>query len=98
MTVESGDGVVAFGLDAEHVASLAEDGDLGGEPQFEAALPDLEERAGGLYLDFNAEDWLTDLADQDAELRENLEPLGALGITSWQDGDTVHGKVRLSTD
>jgi hypothetical protein len=98
VVVESGDGVVAFGLDADHVASLAEDGDLGGEPQFEAALPDLDEAAGGLYLDFDAEDWLTDMADQDAELRENLEPLGSLGITSWQDGDVVHGKARLSTD
>jgi hypothetical protein len=98
VVVESGDGVVAFGLDAEHVASLAEDGALGEEPQFEAALPDLEEAAGGVYLDFDAGDWLTRLAENDAEARENLEPLGSLGITSWQDGDVVHGKVRLSTD
>ena len=98
VVVESGDGGVAFGLDAEHVASLAEDGALGDEPQFEAALPDLEEAAGGVYLDFDAGDWLTRLAENDAEARENLEPLGSLGITSWQDGDVVHGKIRLSTD
>jgi Protein of unknown function (DUF3352) len=98
VTVESGDGVVAFGLDAEHVASLAEDGGLGDEPQFEAALPDLEDAAGGLFLDFDAGGWLTRLAENDAEARENLEPLDTLGITSWQDGDIVHGKVRLSTD
>ena len=98
VTVESGDGVVAFGLDAEQVAALAEDGGLGEEPQFEAALPDLEDAAGGLFLDFDAGDWLTRLAENDAEARENLEPLGSLGITSWQDGDVVHSKVRLSTD
>jgi hypothetical protein len=98
VVVESGDGVVAFGLDAEHVAALAEDGALGEEPQFEAALPDLEDAAGGIFLDFDAGDWLTRLAENDAEARENLEPLDSLGITSWQDGDVVHGKVRLSTD
>lgn len=98
--VESGDGLVAFGLDAEHVASLAEDGGLGEEPQFESALPDLDDSTGGVYVDFDAGDWLTELADQadDAEVRENLEPLSSLGITSWQDGDVVHGKVRLTTD
>jgi hypothetical protein len=98
VVVESGDGVVAFGLDAEHVAALAEDGGLGDEPQFESALPDLEDRAGGLYVDFDAGDWLTRVAEQDAELRDNLEPLGSLGLTSWQDGDVLHGKVRLTTD
>jgi hypothetical protein len=98
VVIESGDGVVAFGLDAEHVAALAGDGGLGEEPQFEAALPDLEEAAGGLFVNFDAGDWLTRLAENDAEARENLEPLGTLGITSWQDGDVVHGMVRLSTD
>jgi hypothetical protein len=98
VVVESGDGVVAFGLDAEHVAALAEDGGLGEEPQFEAALPDLDDAAGGLFLDFDAGDWLTRLAEGDAEARANLEPLDSLGITSRQDGDVVHGTVRLSTD
>ena len=89
---------MAFGLDAGYVASLAEDGSLGDEPQFESALPDLEDRSGGLYVDFDAGDWLTGLAQDDAEARENLEPLASLGVTSWQDGEVVHGKIRLATD
>jgi hypothetical protein len=90
--------VVAFGLDPDHVASLAEDGGLGDEERFRSAVPDLDDRAAGLYLDFDAGDWLTGLAEGDAEARQNLEPLGSLGITSWQDGDVVHGKIRLATD
>jgi hypothetical protein len=98
VAIESGDGVVAFGLDADYVGSLAADGGLGDESGFRSAMPDLDDRAGGIYLDFDAGDWLTELAQGDADARENLEPLASLGITSWQDGDVVHGKIRLATD
>ncbi len=34
----------------------------------------------------------------DDEIAANLEPLGALGISAWVDGDASHALVRLTTD
>ena len=101
LVVEEGDGVVAFGPSEDYVALLAEDGSLGEEERFQGALADLDESAGGFYLDFDAGDWLTELASTDpdaAELQENLEPLNSLGITGGAEDDTVHAVLRLSTD
>ncbi len=100
LVVEEGDGVVAVGLDADYVATLADDGSLGEGDRFQAALGDVENRAGGLYVDFDAGDWLTKMAetDPDGKVRENVEPLDSLGVTGWMDGDVVHGQVRLTTD
>jgi hypothetical protein len=101
VSVESGDGVIAVGLDAEHVASLAEDGALGDQDAFTKALPEFEGETGGLYVDFDADDWLIDLFADDPEAeeaQENLAPLDSLGLSGNVDGDVVHGVVRLSTD
>lgn len=35
---------------------------------------------------------------EDAEVRENLEPLEAVGVSSWLDGDVARGRFRLTTD
>lgn len=101
VVVESGEGAVAVGLAPEHVAELAEDGDLGDQDAFNEALPDFDGDTGGFYVDFDAEDWLTDLVEGDedaAEARENLEPLNSLGISGSAEDGVVHGRVRLSTD
>jgi hypothetical protein len=101
LVVEEGDGVVALGINEDYVGTLAEDGALGDEERFQAALSDLDDSAGGFYLDFDAGDWLTELAATDPdseELQENLEPLGSLGISGGADEDVLHAVVRLSTD
>jgi hypothetical protein len=39
------------------------------------------------------------LSDHDPEVRADLAPLDALGMSSWQDKDGVqHGLVRLTTN
>jgi hypothetical protein len=100
LVVEEGDGVVAIGLDADYVATLAENGSLGEEDRFGAALEGLEGGAGGLYVDFDAGDWLTELAatDPDEKVQENVEPLDSLGITGGIDGDVAHAMLKLTTD
>lgn len=100
IVVEEGDDAVAIGLDADYVATLAEDGSLGEQERFRAALEDLDDSGVGLYVDFDAGDWLTELAatEQDEELQENVEPLDSLGITGGIEGDVAHGLVTLTTD
>ena len=83
IVVEEGDGVVALGLDEDYVATLAEDGSLGEEDRFGAALERprrqrrrvvrrlrrrrLADRAGG------------DATPTSEELQANLEPLTVSG-------------------
>ena len=100
VVVEEGDGVVAIGLDADYVATLAGDGELGDQDRFQAALEDVDSRTGAVYVDFDAGDWLTELAatDGDERIEENVEPLDSLGVGGWIDGEVSHGVVRLTTD
>lgn len=100
VVVTRGDGVVAVGIDADYVATLAEDGALGDQDRFQAALEDVDRANGALYVDFDAGDWLTELAatDADERIEENVEPLDSLGVGGWLEDDVMHGLVRLTTD
>ena len=101
VVVETGDDVVAVGLDPEHVAALTEDGGLAGEDTFEQALPEFQSSSGAFYVDFDAGDWLTgvfEAAPDAEETRRNVEPLSGLGISGRTDGDVAHGLVRLLTE
>ncbi|WP_148574406.1 hypothetical protein [Nocardioides caldifontis] len=100
LQVESSDSAVAVGFDADYVAELVGDGDLGGQDGFKSALPDLGDSAGGFFVDFDAGDWLEPAleSDGDEELKANFEPLDSLGATGELDGDVVRGVLRLSTD
>jgi hypothetical protein len=101
VVVEQGSGAVAIGVSRDYLKRLAADGDLGGQPRFAEALPDLRAGSGALYVDFDAGDWLMrtlDNAPDSADLRANLQPLSALGVTGDMDGSTMHAVVRLTTD
>jgi hypothetical protein len=101
VVAEQGSGAVAVGVSPDYVKRLAADGDLGGQSRFAKALPDLQAGGGALYVDFDSGDWLVhtlDDAPDSADLRANLQPLSALGITGHTDGSTVHAVLRLSTD
>ncbi len=98
MEVEEGDGAVAVGVDADYVADLAGDGDLGESDAFQDAVPDAGDRLGALYLDFDADNWLEELAQDDPEAVENIKPLSSLGMSGSVDGDTVRMLMRLTTD
>jgi hypothetical protein len=51
-----------------------------------------------MFVNFDAGDWLTNLAQGDAEAEANLQPLKGLGMSSWIDGDTSHFLLRLTTE
>jgi hypothetical protein len=58
-----------------------------------------DDAAAVLYIDFDAgDDWLAELAGDDDEVRDNLAPLAALGMSGWVDGDTAHTVIKVTTD
>jgi hypothetical protein len=98
VVVKTGDNVVAVGFVSDQVAAVAGDGSLGDSDAFRNVLPDLDQSVGGLFVNFDAGDWLTNSAGDDESAKANLAPLDSLGITGTRDGDVLHGVVRLSTD
>ncbi len=102
--VGSGDGLVAVGLDQEYVDRLLEKGDLGSSTAFDSVVPEADRATGLFYVNFDAGDgWAEKVADlvshDDPEVRANVAPLDALGVSGWLDDDEVqHGLLRLTTD
>jgi hypothetical protein len=102
--VRTGDGTVAIGLDREYVETLAQDGGLGAVVAFQDVVPNAERASGVVYVNFDAgKGWADELADLlsdgDPQVKANIAPLDALGVSSWQDDDKVqHGLMRLTTD
>ena len=52
-----------------------------------------------LFVNFDAGDgWLVELAGDDEEAADNLEPLQGVGMSAWIEDDVSHGVLRLTTD
>jgi hypothetical protein len=102
--VQSKDGIVAVGTDKAYVAELLETGDLGSSSAFTKVVPEAGKSNGVLFVNFDAGDgWATRVADLlsdgDPKVKQNVAPLDAFGVSSWQDKDGVqHSLMRLTTD
>ena len=97
--VRSGDGVVAVGADRDYLDTLLAKGDLGSVQAFRDVVPRADRATGMLYVNFDANGWADKLAGQlsdgDPQVRANVAPLEALGLSGWLDGDQVqHGLLR----
>lgn len=97
----------AEGEDGESVISPNDDfraalldpkGSLGSTSEYKSVVDG--DAQGVLFVNFNADDdWLVRAAaDAGQEVTDNLEPLSALGLSWWGDGDVAHFKLRLTTD
>lgn len=89
---------VAVSPSSSYRDSLLADGDLGGSDAYTGVIATDEDAASVMFVNFDAGDWLTKLAEGNTEASENLAPLVAFGVTSWADDDTTHAVVRLSTE
>jgi hypothetical protein len=90
--------VVAIGPDASYRAVLLEDGGLGDSDAFKSVVEHADGAAAIVYVNFDAgDDWLAELASDDAEVRDNLTPLKALGMSSWVDDDVAHAVIKVTT-
>lgn len=99
VSVETGDGLVAVGLDPGYVAELVAGGSLGERDSFARVVPEADRAGAGLFVDFDAGGgWLESLVADDPEARANVAPLDALGASTWTDGEVQRGLFRFSTD
>ena len=90
---------MALGVDPDYVSELAGSGSLGDSETFQDAVPDADDSLGGLYVDFDADNWLDELVgEQDPEALENVEPLSSIGASVTKDDDSGRMLLRLTTD
>ena len=98
LEAESDGDLVAISPNAGYRGLLVEDGGLGDTAAYQDVIAD-EDAAAVLFVNFDAdENWLDGVVGDDKELADNLEPLSALGVTTWSDGDASHAVLRLTTD
>jgi hypothetical protein len=90
--------VVVIGTDEAYLTEILGDGGLGDSQAFRNVVSEAERAGAVVFVNFDAGDWLSALTEENPDVKENLEPLEGLGISSWQDGDTGHGMIRLTTD
>jgi hypothetical protein len=93
----SGDNV-AIGPNPAYRAELLKDGSLGDTEAFKDLIPEADKSSVALFVNFDAGNWLTNLAQGDSQAEANLQPLKGLGMSSWIDGDTSHFLLRLTTE
>lgn len=89
---------VAVGPDGSYRKALLEDGNLGGSAVFENVVREADDAGAIFFVNFDAGDWLSRLAQTDPEAKQNLEPLQGLGFSSWAEDGTAHAVFRLTTD
>lgn len=107
LLTEQGHGTVALGLSHDYVHQLAQTGTLGSEATFRDVVPDADKAGAAAYVDLDAvERWVLQGMDAsgstaaaERDVRENLGPLRALGLSMWVGGDkTQYVRLRLTTD
>ena len=96
-TETNGDEVV-WSLSPDYRSALASDGSLGDSDAYQSVVAEGDRANGVLYVNFDAGDWLNGLVEGDAEVRDNVEPLDAFGVSGWLEDGTTHGVARLTTD
>ncbi|HEX7188280.1 MAG TPA: DUF3352 domain-containing protein [Actinomycetes bacterium] len=101
LDVSEGDGYAVLALRDDYRGKLEEGGGLGDSDDYSKVVEG-DDAQTVLYVNFDADDdWLVRLTDDlggDAEVTDNVAPLSAFGISSWVDGDVLHGMLKLTTD
>jgi hypothetical protein len=96
------DGFFAIGPDASYLDTVLADGNLGASKAFQDVVPHAANASSVFFLNFDAGDnWLVKVlkdAGAPADVTDNVEPLSAVGIASWMDGDVSHGVLKITTD
>jgi len=99
MDTDADGDVIAIGPNADYRGELLADGGLGDSETFQDVIREAEQAGVVFYLDFDAgDDWLLELVGDDPDAAKNLAPLGAVGMSAWQEDGVSHGVVRVTTD
>lgn len=95
---EPADGAVVIGPNPDYRSQVVAGGELADTDEFKAVVEDAEDASTVVFVNFDAGGWLDRLAEDDAEIADNLRPLAAAGIAAWRDGDVSHSILRITTD
>ena len=98
MQVTEGDGYAVLALQDGYRGQLEDGGSLGDSAAYSEVV-ESEKAQTVLFVNFDTDDdWLVRLTGDTPEVSDNVEPLSALGVSGWVDGDVVHGLVKVTTD
>ncbi|MGZ5405299.1 MAG: DUF3352 domain-containing protein [Nocardioides sp.] len=90
--------MVAVGPNPDYRGQLLEDGGLGDSDVYQNVVRESGDANTILFVNFDAGDWLTGLAEGDQKVSDNLEPLEGLGLSSWTNDGDSHAVFRLTTN
>lgn len=106
LVVEGSGDKVAIATTTDYAEELLKSGKLGSDDGFRDAVPNADDAAGILFLDFDSawRDTIADMVASDegdaagAEFADNTKPLRTVGLSSWEDGDVTHALLKITTD
>jgi Protein of unknown function (DUF3352) len=94
----SGD-LVAIGPSAAYRGQVLDGGHLGDTDAFRSVVPDADHASAVAYLNVDAlQKSLSSLLESDPQTADNLEPLKAIGFSTWLDGDVAHSSFTVTTN
>jgi hypothetical protein len=93
------DGLVVIGPSADYRKQVLDGGNLGDDATFTGAIPDAGDASSLFYVDIDAlEPSITKAAAGDQETVDNVKPLQAVGISSWNDDGVIRFSFKVSTN
>jgi hypothetical protein len=93
------DGLVVIGPSADYRKQVLAGGNLGDDSTFTGAIPDAGDASSLFYVDIDAlEPSITKAAAGDQETVDNVKPLQAVGISSWNDDGVIRFSFKVSTN
>lgn len=99
----SGDRYV-LATSSDYADELLKDGRLGDLDSYKAVIPEGDKSTSVLFANFDSglREMIVSLVKSDngpsTEVDRNLDPLDALGISAWNDGDYTHSLLKVTTD
>jgi hypothetical protein len=88
-----------IGPSADYRRHVLDGGDLGGDDTFTGVVPDAGDAGSLLYVDVDAfEPAITKAAAGDQETLDNITPLRALGLSSWDDNGVIRFSFKVTTN
>jgi Protein of unknown function (DUF3352) len=93
------DGLVAIGPSADYRQQVLGGGSLGDDDTFTSAIPDAGDASSLFYVDIDAlEPSITKAAAGDQQTVDNVKPLRAVGMSSWNDNGVIRFSFKISTN
>ena len=101
---KTGDGRYVVATSPDYADKLLKDGKLGDLEAYQKVIPEGDKSTGVFFVNFNSDlrellgSLVKTMDGPNTQVDRNLEPLDALGISAWNDGDYAHSLIKVTTD